>query len=213
MVLKLEIAGPYGHTDRAKLTKSCREYFGIDDATYLGARLKYFDEECRETKNFKIHIRRNYTKLLSYRVRGGYGRWFTSKYRIDEENIQRYDWLHSGWILVLKIAHGILKVAAFACKALGYPHIGLICDCLANGAKEGYKYLENRNSNIGRQIVYGSDFNNNNIGRQIAYGSDFKNNNIGRQIAYGSDFKNNKISVMQVKKSKEKDKFCEIKKL
>ena len=91
MVLKVVISAPAYHSDYVQLIKKCLKKLGHETSNYIAARLKYFRESTSEERNFKIKIIQDYRVILIFKVSGGHGSIFRTKYKIDELDIKRYD--------------------------------------------------------------------------------------------------------------------------
>lgn len=145
MVLRQTIKGPVSYSDYTSLIKSCLRLYSHGTANYIAARLKYFRENVTEKKNFKITIFEDNRKLVVFKVKGGKGSIFTSKYRISDRSIARYDWRHSFWKIVCNVVIGASYIAEAICYFVPGGHVATpVIKTIRKVTKIGKFLVQNR---------------------------------------------------------------------
>jgi hypothetical protein len=98
MAVKLTIPGPVCRTDYNTLVKASLADFGLEMAGRIGRVLFEFrDHLKKEKKNFKLRVFIEGHKMVSLKVKGGLGAMTRTKYKVDEDKIERYDWRTNAW--------------------------------------------------------------------------------------------------------------------
>lgn len=159
MALKKTINSPATYSDYTQLIKSCLRHYSHETANYIAARLKYFRQNISETRNFKVTIFEGSRKLLVFKVRGGYGSMFTSKYKVTEMHIVRYDWRHSFWE---KVCTFVIRASYFAeaiCHFIPGAQIGIpAIRAIRKGAAVGRFASQNRPARAALEYVKPDDY-------------------------------------------------------
>ena len=114
MVLKIQINGPVTRSDYNNIIKRSLSHYGQEIANRIGPLVTGFrDSMPNETKNFKFKICLDGTKVVSFNVKGFWGRLTKTKYRVTELGIERHDWRNNFW-------HYCIRFGNIAAKAICY---------------------------------------------------------------------------------------------
>jgi hypothetical protein len=95
------LKGPVTHSTYVKFIKHCCVEVP-SEKEYIGACVRVFkDEVPEEEKNFKLTVKsEDGSKLVRLKITGGLGAVTRTKYYIDNQKIQRYDWREGFWRVI-----------------------------------------------------------------------------------------------------------------
>ncbi|OMJ86594.1 hypothetical protein SteCoe_11884 [Stentor coeruleus] len=103
MVIREIFSDPITRSNYNSLIKSCLRMWGHNIANKIGALIVEFRDSTLERSNFKVSFYIEKTKYATIKVQGGFGKLTRTKYKVNMNSIERYDWRAKVWRTVKKI--------------------------------------------------------------------------------------------------------------